>query len=43
MKNEFFDALFNYHVGGDDKQQINLAWPYRLHRESIHSTHEGFP
>jgi len=26
-ENEFFDAFFKYHAGGDDKLQINLAWP----------------
>jgi len=26
-KNKFFDAFFKYHVGSDDKLQINLAWP----------------
>ena len=28
MKNENFDGFFKYHVGGDDKLQINFAWPY---------------
>jgi len=23
-----FDVFFKYHVGGDDKMQIILAWPY---------------
>ena len=28
MKNEIIARFLGFHAGGDDKLQINFAWPY---------------